>query len=508
MNYLIARVSDVEQKKALPAQRQKLLDYAEKLGWEDKKDYSYEEFDESAYKDNRKKFKAQVIEPLLEQKGVAIVVFDKIDRFTRDSSSEERTILTKLFRQGKIELHFPSDNLFINKQSPAADLFRLDIGIALAGYYSSAIRDNVKRRFDQKLKDGEWPGKAPIGYINIDKGTDSTGDIIKFITQDPERATLIQRGFEMRAEGMPYQVIANKLNDEGLRSNTKYKNPISKGQWEEIINNPFYYGDMRYDGQIYPHQYQPIVPKWLWEKCQEVKLQRSHARTRYNSKPFLFKGLKCAICGYSITSDRKKDKYNYLKCTEFGGKHGARWINETILIEQVNEALTSIKVPPGVIPDIVAELERNFELEQDHYKLKVSKLRKEHDSIDEEIKELFRDRKKFNLKPEIFEQLVKEYENRQQDIRNQLEDHSKADKKFILTASYILDLASRAADLFNAESSKLEQKRHIINLVLSNLRLEGEKLLFNLNEPFNSFAYASNSGNWLRRPDSNRRPGD
>ena len=501
MNYLIARVSDVEQRKALPAQKQKLYDYSKKICWKEGADFVYTEFDETAYKTDRKKFQELVVQPLLASKELAIVVFDKIDRFTRDSSSEERTILTKLFRQGKIELHFPSDNLFINKGSPASYLFRLDIGIALAGYYSSAIRDNVKRRFDQKLKDGEWPGKAPVGYVNVDVGDDK-----KDIVQDPERAHFILQGFELRASGLPYAIIAKKMKKAGLRSNTAQRNPLSRGQWEEVLNNPFYYGEMRYDGNIYLHKYKPIVARWLWDKCQEVKLARSHSRTRYNSKPFLFKGLTCAVCGYSITSDRKKNKYNYLKCTEYGGKHGARWINEDLLIEQINKVLASIRVPKAVIPDIVAELERTHESEQRHYKKNVLKLRKEHDALDEEIKELFRDRKRFNLRPEIFEQLVSEYEQKQQDIRSQLEDHSKADKKFVITASYILEVASRAVELFNAESSKLEQKRYLINLVLSNLKLDGQKLLFNLNEPFNSLVYASNSGNWLRRPDSNRQP--
>src|SRR3990167_8851780 len=108
MNYLIARVSDPTQKQALPAQRQKLFDYAKKQGWEEKADFIYEEFDETAYKDNvRKKFRRQVVEPLEAAKGLAVVVFDKIDRFSRESSSEEKNALTQLWKKGRIEMHFP-----------------------------------------------------------------------------------------------------------------------------------------------------------------------------------------------------------------------------------------------------------------------------------------------------------------------------------------------------------------------------------------------------------------
>ncbi len=164
---LVARVSDVEQRKALPAQKKRLFEYAKRCRWIERQDFKYVEFDETAFKENRVTFKELVIQPLQNTPIDSIVVFDKIDRFSRDSTSDERAALTKLFRQGKIEMHFPSDNLFIHKDSPAPDLFRLDIGIALAGYYSSSIRDNVKRRFEQLLADGVWVHRAPVGYKNV-----------------------------------------------------------------------------------------------------------------------------------------------------------------------------------------------------------------------------------------------------------------------------------------------------------------------------------------------------
>ena len=51
----------------------------------------------------------------------------------------------------------------VRKNSPAPDLFRLGIGVALARYYSDSIRDNVKRRFEQKAERWRVAGKAPIG---------------------------------------------------------------------------------------------------------------------------------------------------------------------------------------------------------------------------------------------------------------------------------------------------------------------------------------------------------
>ena len=82
---LISRVSDVEQRKALPAQKLRLENYAKELGYLPK-EYEYYEFDESAYKDDRQKFSLLIEEKIKTLDDFAIIAFDKIDRFTRDAS--------------------------------------------------------------------------------------------------------------------------------------------------------------------------------------------------------------------------------------------------------------------------------------------------------------------------------------------------------------------------------------------------------------------------------------
>jgi uncharacterized membrane protein YheB (UPF0754 family) len=213
-----------------------------------------------------------------------------------------------------------------------------------------------------------------------------------------------------------------------------------------------------------------------------------------------------AHCGYSISFDGPKKGHIYGKCTEYGGKHDAPWIREEDLVAQVMEVLASFKVPEEELPKIIEDIEREHNGEQEHYKRNIALLRKEHDDIDEEIKDLFRDRKQFKLRPQLFEELVKEYENKQADIALQLEDHGKADKVFVITASYIIEIASRAPQLFEAKSSEVEQKRYLINFVLSNLKLDGEKLAFTLKEPFDALAKYAKTQNWLRGLDSNQRP--
>jgi len=71
---LIARVSDVQQRKALPAQKLRLEAYAKQLGYPSE----YYEFDESAYKEDRQKFTQLIEDKIKSLDSFAIIVFDKI----------------------------------------------------------------------------------------------------------------------------------------------------------------------------------------------------------------------------------------------------------------------------------------------------------------------------------------------------------------------------------------------------------------------------------------------
>lgn len=49
-----------------------------------------------------------------------------------------------------------------------------------------------------------------------------------------------------------------------------------------------------------------------------------------------------------------------------------------------------------------------------------------------------------------YDKMVAEYKQEQKNLNIQLEDHIKADESFLITASYLLELASRAYELFES----------------------------------------------------------
>ena len=70
----------------------------------------------------------------------------------------------------------------------------------------------------------------------------------------------------------------------------------------------------------------------------------------------------------------------------------------------------------------------------------------------------------------------------------------------------MLQLASKAGDTF--KGSNAEEKRKLINLVFSNLELNGQKLVYTLRSPFDAFVKTVKTGEWRALEDSNPRPTD
>jgi site-specific DNA recombinase len=219
---VLARVSTEEQREAgnsLPAQQARLISYIEKsfsktnnqkleLG----KEFV---FDESAYKEHRKEFN-KITDYIEGFNETVALCCDKVDRLSRDFLIG-LPVLERLRRDGKIELHFPSDNLVLHQNSPATDLFHYNIALALAQYYSNAISDNTKRALEQKRRNGEWTGKVRIGYLNV--SLDAEKRLRKDIIIDPERGHLIHKLFELYATGNhSLESVRAEVIELGLRS--------------------------------------------------------------------------------------------------------------------------------------------------------------------------------------------------------------------------------------------------------------------------------------------------
>ncbi len=500
--FLIARVSDPRQIDALPAQELRLNDYADRL----KLNKELHSFDETAYKEDRVKF-IEIITEAIKYPDYFIIIFDKIDRMTRDVSSDIVSILKNLVRDGRCELHFPSDGLVYHQHSPAHDKTRLDMGMVFGGYYSMAISDNVKRKIEQKLHDGEYPGKACVGYKNIKYEVE--GKETKNIIPDPDRKQYITKAFELRLESKSYRTIARILKKDGLRSNTKKQGVVGQSQIETMLRNPFYYGVMKYDGGLYPHKYEPIINKSIFDKVQQVNEKRKIDKGKTSTKQvFIFSGLiKCATCGCSISSYEKKG-HVYMRCTK--AKEGVTCdqphVSEAELMPQITELLDKLKISEGLVNQVLDVLKNEHDNIQLFYKNAITQTRSEYQRLERKLGTLYEDRLDRRITVDDYDKYVMKYKTEMEELDSKLVEYTNNDTSFQLTSAYLLQLASKAKLLF--EKSQPEQKNKILRMLLANPTLKAKRLQLPLLKPFASIVNSLETQNWLRRLDSNQWPID
>ncbi len=133
------------------------------------------------------------------------IIVHKIDRSARNL--RDWAALGELHDRG-IELHFAHESLDLNSRGGRLSA---DIQAVVAADYIRNLRDEIRKGFYGRLKQGLYPLPAPIGYL------DQGGGVAKTI--DPLRAPLVVKAFELYAEGgWSLDTLGDELYRRGLRA--------------------------------------------------------------------------------------------------------------------------------------------------------------------------------------------------------------------------------------------------------------------------------------------------
>ena len=263
------------------------------------------------------------------------------DRLARNSVDGGQIIY--LLDTGKlIDLKFP---LFWFENTPQGK-FMLNIAFGQSKYYVDNLGENVKRGNRQKIRRGEYPNKAPYGYLNDFK--------TKTIRVDKRTFKTIVEMFKLFASGghgfkdLQRFLAKNKVLTPG-------KKPIHLDTIKRLLTNPFYYGIFKYGGEFYPGKHKPIISKKLFDKCQQVIRQKSKYNGQHDGE-FDFLGLaKCGECGASITAERRtknyittrgKVDYVYYRCTKKLGKCSQKYLAGKKAEEQLRDIVYKVSLSP------------------------------------------------------------------------------------------------------------------------------------------------------------------
>lgn len=149
------------------------------------------------------------------------------DRLARNSVDGGQIVY--LVDQGLIKsLKFPT---FWFEPTPQGK-FMLNIAFGQSKYYVDSLSENTKRGLREKIRRGEYPGIAPIGYLNDCRN--------KTIVVDPQFSSVIREVYETYASGnYTLREISSLLKEKGAITRNKKPFHPSKVSW--ILSNFLYW---------------------------------------------------------------------------------------------------------------------------------------------------------------------------------------------------------------------------------------------------------------------------
>jgi len=408
------------------------------------------------------------------------------DRLARNSIDGGKIIY--LIDEFKISaLKFPT---FWFEPTPQGK-FMLNIAFGQSKYYIDNLSENIKRGIRQKLRNGELPGLAPIGYLNELRH--------HTIVKDPERSQIVARLFEVYSNGDSTLEDLQKLSlSLGLVSRRTDK-AISLSRIQGMLKNPFYYGVFKRNGELYQGTHEPIISKSLFDKVQEVLSKKGKPRVVKSSLHFAFSKLfVCGECGRAITAEKKTKlsglAYTYYRCTKKNVVCSQKYVEEREFVPQVNDLIKSVFL-----------CDKWFELFMKRWEEDYKKLASSSSETKRHLKTVLQDveERLMRLLDAYLDKTVDNEEyllakekllNKKIEIKEQLSLADKGGNNWLEPFRQWIISAHQAHGF--AVTENLEEKRSFLQKIGSNYKLEGRKVAVELKEGFKILAEKPENSVW------------
>jgi len=465
---IYARVSSKGQEKegfSIPAQIELLENYASKNSFNIIKKFTESE---TAKKAGRKAFNEMLA--YIKEKNINIILVEKTDRLYRNF--KDYILLEDI--KG-LEIHLVKEGTILSENSKSHEKLIHGFKVLIAKNYIDNLREEINKGREEKIKQGGYPHKAPVGYKNI--RINSKAEVVI----DKEKAVFVKRLFELYASGFSAKEAQRKLIDEGLYSNEKV---YAKSAILKILHDPFYIGKMEIKGVIYDGKHEPLISIDLYNKVQKM-FNQSKART--HDVQFDYTGLiKCGHCGCQLTAELKKGKYIYYHCT---GKRGGNCKKDYIRQEDIEKVFAALidKIAHSIPDDLFEEIKQVIKDMQrtkaDYEEITQESILKQINTLKKRIDSLYADKLDGIITQEFWEEKHNKWQQEKDLLYAKLQSISKTSDRFYEGSNLLLKFVKDAPQLYSRSCP--DKKRAILNLIGSNFVYKDKKLSVELSSVFN-----------------------
>lgn len=467
--FAYARVSTVKQGEkgvSLQEQRDAILRYAQQHGLHVNRWF---EETETASKLGRPAF-SQMLR-LLRLGHAAGVIIHKIDRSARNL--HDWADVSKLVDAG-IDVRFANESLDL---TTVGGRLSADIQAVVAAHYSRNLREEAKKGFYGRLKQGFYPMRAPIGYL--DQGA------AKPKVKDPVRAPLVVQAFQLYQSGCySLPCLTREMHERGLRN--QYGGPVTMTAIAKMLTNPFYAGVIRLKktSETFSGNHEALVNQAVFEEVQVIL--HGKAVDRVVKHRFTFSRIvRCASCGYSLIGERKKG-HVYYRCHNRPFKNPAICPPTAIREEQLEAAVMGCLDKVALTEEEVRYARRWIEERRAN---SAEERTQQHRNVQLQL-EAIRNRLgqltdlliDGTVEKAVFEEKKSQLLWQEAKLKQQIDHLEQNDLAWTTELEKFVELAKSPSLLY--QKADQVKKRELLRILLSNLAVSGKNVTITMKIPF------------------------
>lgn len=188
----------------------------------------------------------------------------------------------------------------------------------------------------------------------------------------------------------------------------------------------------------------------------------------------------------TVAESKFPPKYTYYHCTYYRGKCPEAFVREEVLEEKFTEILGRLRFD-GEVLDWVKQALREGQVDEQRFREEsVARLRNEYDKLQKRIDAMYVDKLDGKVGARFFEQKSDEWREEQRELLRDTQKHQDANQTYMEEGIALLELASRAVELF--EKQPAGEKRRLLDFVLSNCTWANGELTPEFRQPFDMIA--------------------
>ena len=459
------RVSTEEQSKhgySIEAQQ------AEAIKWAKRNNFEIKEFfvEEGKTGTNLNRPELKRMLKYLKQNKISTVLVWKLDRLSRNTGDFFGQIQPSIF-QSQTTIASIQEN-FLDIKELSSLLVAVYIGQAEDEVRN--IKQRTKTCMQNRVKQGYFLGKAPLGYKN-----ETDKDKHGIIVPDPEKAGYIKRAFELYATGeYSYKAVSEELYKYGLTDTHGKAYPVRKIEW--ILKNPIYYGKIKYkEIECEEGKHTPLISKELFYRVQ--LLFRNNTKTKTKNENFIYSNyIKCAKCGCSLVAEAKTGAHNsgnyvYYHCTNYKKVHERQKnISGKEIDKAIIDVLNSFDITENDINLVKEEIAKSLDELKGYEATSLATLEKRNKELTMIMKGALEKQLTGKIKTEqaTFDEMYQKWQLEKEQIAIRMSELKLTEKERNNNLKLLLDFTRKMKEIFVNATSK--EKRLIVATITDEIK--------------------------------------